>query len=363
MLNGLVPYRLQILIGSLILGFVTLQFLPPWAPSIILLAGASFGLLTYKIVRIPQGVKDTMIAMVQQLEQNVKLSERNLAISRELYEIANNQLSASHELSTSTTEITRMVETTFAEADSLALGSHTTTQEAQSGMKTLSQASKTLHDASVVVNKIAELGRSSLELVRELQQSAKAISTQTSLVNDIVFQTRILSFNASIEAARAGDAGKGFSVVAEEVGRLALSSGKSAKLIDDIVKKNQTETSRTLEYIDTLAKMANDDLSSAVNGGGQSFKLSVEKFAALLRQLEQLQLSIEKIRNAAHEEANAAKRISEVAYRLTEGSQKLQLTSKRLFEESNVSSKMTETIFEKNRDLFTKFGIDIKKSA
>ncbi len=61
------------------------------------------------------------------------------------------------------------------------------------------------------------------------------IQSKTKVINDIVFETRLLSFNASIEAARAGVHGKGFAVVAEEVGKLAAVSGKAAEEINTLL--------------------------------------------------------------------------------------------------------------------------------
>lgn len=69
------------------------------------------------------------------------------------------------------------------------------------------------------------------------------IQAKTKVINDIVFETRLLSFNASIEAARAGVHGKGFAVVAEEVGKLATMSGKAADEIRQLLENSTREVS------------------------------------------------------------------------------------------------------------------------
>lgn len=89
---------------------------------------------------------------------------------------------------------------------------------------------------NAMMNEIAESNKRIAGIVDVIN----SISAKTQVINDIVFQTKLLSFNASVEAARAGVHGKGFSVVAEEVGSLAQMSGMSAqeiaRLLDESTK-------------------------------------------------------------------------------------------------------------------------------
>ena len=75
------------------------------------------------------------------------------------------------------------------------------------------------------------------------------IANKTKVINEIVSETRLLSFNASIEAARAGVHGKGFAVVAEEVGKLASMSGASANEIRELLESSTTEVSNVIKDI------------------------------------------------------------------------------------------------------------------
>ncbi len=70
------------------------------------------------------------------------------------------------------------------------------------------------------------------------------IKTKTEIMDEIVFQTKLLSFNASVEAERAGEHGRGFAVVAQEVGQLAEVSGKSAQEIAKIVSDSMSEATQ-----------------------------------------------------------------------------------------------------------------------
>ena len=93
-----------------------------------------------------------------------------------------------------------------------------------------------LGDASIehLVESMEEIKKSN-EKIQEVVEIIQEIEEKTKAIDEIVFQTKLLSFNASVEAERAGEHGRGFSVVAQEVGNLAQLSGKSASGINEIL--------------------------------------------------------------------------------------------------------------------------------
>lgn len=92
----------------------------------------------------------------------------------------------------------------------------------------------------------------SSEVMQALLQSGSKINTMVSSINAIAEQTNLLALNAAIEAARAGDAGRGFSVVADEVRNLASKAGNSASEINSVVSNNQK---LLVQLSDTLEKL------------------------------------------------------------------------------------------------------------
>ena len=105
------------------------------------------------------------------------------------------------------------------------------------------QESRKLQDiATSMQDQMAELDNAMIKItesnkdIESLSNIITEIADKTAIIDDIVFQTKLLSFNASVEAERAGEHGRGFAVVAQEVGNLAQMSGKAALEISDIVK-------------------------------------------------------------------------------------------------------------------------------
>ncbi len=86
--------------------------------------------------------------------------------------------------------------------------------------------------------------------IKRLGESSQEIGEIVELISDITEQTNVLALNAAIQAASAGDAGRGFSVVAEEVQRLAERSGEATKQISNIVKNIQADTQNAVSAME-----------------------------------------------------------------------------------------------------------------
>lgn len=106
---------------------------------------------------------------------------------------------------------------------------------AEEGSKAVENAIKGMHE-------IREQIQETSKRIKRLGESSQEIGEITELISDITEQTNVLALNAAIQAASAGEAGRGFSVVAEEVQRLAERSGEATKQIGALVRTIQTDT-------------------------------------------------------------------------------------------------------------------------
>jgi methyl-accepting chemotaxis protein len=127
--------------------------------------------------------------------------------------------------------------------------------------------------ASARVSEIAAAARETAARVAALREQSTTIGEITHAIGAIVRQTNLLALNAAIEAARAGEQGKGFAVVADEVRKLAMQSGTSLKRIQDLVKQMAL---RTDEAGVQIAQM-----EGAVNEGERVMQESVAVFRGI----------------------------------------------------------------------------------
>ncbi len=128
-----------------------------------------------------------------------------------------------------------------------------------------------------LINCIKKIKNSNSEIINQVEHGNKKIkeiivliseiSAKTSIINDIVFQTKLLSFNASVESARAGEHGKGFSVVAEEIGNLAKISGDASKdinlMLADSIDKVEKIIFETTSEVDKLFKIGIENIEES----------------------------------------------------------------------------------------------------
>jgi methyl-accepting chemotaxis protein len=179
------------------------------------------------------------------------------------------------------------------EAGEQARASDHVAEEAASSVETVAAAAEELagsiheiarqaSDAKTTVSQASEKSRKSVAQMETLAQRVTKISDVIELINDIAEQTNLLALNATIEAARAGEAGKGFAVVASEVKGLANQTAKATESVAELVRNIEGSMTTSMEMILEISKMG-EDLDVATS----SISAAVEEQGAATRQISE----------------------------------------------------------------------------
>lgn len=216
--------------------------------------------------------------------------------STELLAASNEQLHEIRETGKSILDMAGRINNVSAQAQESAQVARQSLQAADSGLKAV-------QNAIGGMNSIRDQIQDTSKRIKRLGESSQEIGEITELISDITEQTNVLALNAAIQAASAGEAGRGFSVVAEEVQRLAERSADATRQIAALVKAIQTDTQ------DAVAAMERST-QGVVEGArlSDSAGTALSEIDSVSRRLAEL---IEQISSSTSREANMANGVAE----------------------------------------------------
>lgn len=201
------------------------------------------------------------------LAQTETYTQQTEEISRAIEEIASgatNQASSAEENARQITELAEMVKQL--QEDSQGAATFADQTESLS-----SEGSQKLISLSNLSTEVTNKNQLSVETIQQLSKKSNQVGEITKIITELSQQTNLLALNAAIEAARAGEHGRGFAVVADEVRKLAEESGKSASNIEEIISDIQREILKTIESMDEMKKIV-DKQNVAVDETKVSFE-------------------------------------------------------------------------------------------
>ena len=278
-------------------------------------------------------------------ETTASMSKVSMAVS-EIAQGAMNLAENSQETVTSIGELSSKLDTI----------SNVTSDMSNVSNNTKELSSEGIGIVNVLISKNSETMEATMkvaDIVSNMNESVKKISTISDAITEITEQTNLLSLNASIEAARAGDAGKGFAVVASEIGKLAEQSKKSTEQITVLIEEIQEKADIVVQAMNgtkeinqeqnqavTKTEKIFNDISASITdltGKVIEVKSSVDEMQVqkqiFVTQIESTSAISEETAASTEEVTASAERVTETMSRFSQNTEDLKQLAEKLKKE------------------------------
>ncbi len=292
---------------------------------VMILAGIPFAMLLYFTIRnVIQSLQNVSQMLNTAVTDVLNISSEASESSSRLAAASSEQAAAVTESVSSMDEMKSMLGQTVEHSSAALRSSAESYHEAASGQKVIDELRIAMLDIERAYEELEEVNR-----------VVSSIRTKTNVINDIVFKTQLLSFNASIEAARAGQHGRGFSVVAAEVGKLAEVSGVAAQEIGKLLDQSTKKVAQIVQSTKFKVESANQ----------MSLKCATV-FESITHRTGEARTMVDAITSAAAEQEAGIQQVSRAMIEMKDSSDQTDIMAHNI-------QKLSDSLREQSRSLAT----------
>lgn len=288
------------------------------------------GKLANSMEKMRDRLKQLISQIVNTTSQLSSASEEISVITTQTSQRVKNQQSETEQVATAMNEMTSTVHDVASNITLTASSANKAHAETKTGSQVMTQA---VQQIQVLVNQIGDAS----EIINKLEKNSHNISSVLDVIKSIAEQTNLLALNAAIEAARAGEQGRGFAVVADEVRTLASRTQKSTEEINQMIEELQSGSKASVDAMErsrtqadvavSQAMLAGDSLTAISTAVTQITDMSAQIASAAEQQgsvSEEINRNIVRINNMTNETAEGTHQTSAATHELARMASELQ---------------------------------------
>jgi methyl-accepting chemotaxis protein len=260
------------------------------------------GKLATTLNQTVETIEQMLVRVADSADRTMSAVEEISGITETLTASSGRQSAQAGQVASAVEEMSATIEETTQQTSLAAHEASLANDDAQTGNTTMQAMMTNVRSISGVVITTAER-------ISALGKSSEQIGEIVQVIDEIADQTNLLALNAAIEAARAGEQGRGFAVVADEVRKLAERTQKATKEISTMIKVIQTETA------DAVGSMREG--TRLVQEGEQAVTRTAEAFAAIVQRTERVSDVMSQLAGAAEEQAATSNSMAQSVHAIT----------------------------------------------
>ncbi|WP_449430812.1 methyl-accepting chemotaxis protein [Pseudomonas putida] len=253
------------------------------------------GQLQASMQRMTQSLRELIGGIGDGVTQIASAAEELSAVTEQTSAGVNNQKVETDQVATAMNEMAATVHEVARNAEQASEAALAADQQAREGDRVVGEA------VAQIERLASEVGNSS-EAMSQLKAESEKIGSVLDVIKSVAQQTNLLALNAAIEAARAGEAGRGFAVVADEVRSLAQRTQQSTEEIEELIAGLQSGTQRVASTMDSSRQLTDSSVELTRRAGGS--------LATITRTVSSIQAMNQQIATAAEQQSAVAEEIN-----------------------------------------------------